>query len=177
MGASGITKRWRGEAGAGPGFHVASAVHTHMTNTRITDPKVLETRYPVRLERLEIRRGSGGRWQWAGCDGLIRQYRFLKPVEISLLTQRRTSSPYGLEGGDPAVNGENIRIHPDGRSEALPGAICYVARAGESLIKKFPLPPGYRGWLFSEHQRIGLPSSRMEAAFLRGSAAAWPPGR
>jgi len=114
-----------------------------MTNTRITDPEVLETRYPVRLEQFAIRRGSGGLGQWKGCDGVIWQYRFLKPVEISLLTQRRTSAPFGLEGGGPAAKGENIRVHLDGRREALPGALSYAAKAAESLLIETPGGGGY----------------------------------
>src|SRR5215203_6919681 len=78
-----------GGAGAGPGFRGASAVHTHMTNTRITDPEVLEQRYPVRLERFAIRRGSGGAGRWHGGDGAVRRIRFLEPMSLSLLSQHR----------------------------------------------------------------------------------------
>jgi hypothetical protein len=87
-----ITSPWRGR-GSGAGVPGASAVRTHMTSNRITDPEVLESRYPVRLERFEIRRSSGGTGRWNGGGGLVRQYRFLKPVEVSLLTQRRLLSP------------------------------------------------------------------------------------
>lgn len=133
-----------GGAGAGPGFHGASAVHTHMTNTRITDPEVLETRYPVRLERFAIRKGSGGGGHWRGGDGLIRQYRFLKPVDVSLLTQRRDFAPFGMNGGDPGMRGKNIRIRADDQREELPGAATYSADAGEALIIE---TPGAGGWL------------------------------
>ena len=85
-----------GGAGAGPDFSGASGVHTHMTNTRITDPEVLELRYPVRLERFSLRYGSAGSGRHPGGDGLVREYRFLEPVTVSLLTQRRTVSPWGL---------------------------------------------------------------------------------
>ena len=142
-GTFGYYETLAGGAGAGPGFHGASAVHTHMTNTRITDPEVLETRYPVRLEGFGFRRGSGGRGQWNGGDGLIRHYRFLKPVEVSLLTQRRVLAPYGIEGGEEGAKGENIRVRADGRSEALPGATSYKAEAGEALIIE---TPGGGGW-------------------------------
>ncbi|HEV2846246.1 MAG TPA: hydantoinase B/oxoprolinase family protein, partial [Thermoanaerobaculia bacterium] len=84
-----------GGAGAGPGFHGASAVHTHMTNTRITDPELLEHRYPVRLERFAIRRGSGGAGRWRGGDGAVRELTFLESVSLSLLTQHRVERPYG----------------------------------------------------------------------------------
>jgi 5-oxoprolinase (ATP-hydrolysing) len=132
-----------GGAGAGPGFHGASAVHTHMTNTRITDPEVLETRYPVRLERFAIRKGSGGNGAWQGGDGLIRQYRFLKPVEVSLLTQRRALAPFGLMDGGPGAKGRNVRVLADGAREELPGATSYSAVTGEALIIE---TPGGGGW-------------------------------
>ncbi len=127
-----------GDTGYRPGADGASAVHTHMTNTRITDPEVLETRYPVRLERFGIRRGSGGHGQWNGGDGLIRHYRFLKPVEVSLLTQRRERAPFGMEGGSSGAKGKNTRVHADGRREGLPGATAYGADAGEGLIIETP---------------------------------------
>ncbi|MEO7424223.1 MAG: hydantoinase B/oxoprolinase family protein [Fibrobacteria bacterium] len=122
------------EPGHRPGAHGASALHTHMTNTRITDPEVLETRYPVRLERFEIRRGSGGQGNWNGGDGLVRHYRFLKPVEVSLLTQRRIIAPFGLAGGEDGARGMNIRVTAAGERAELPGATSYLAEAGEELI-------------------------------------------
>src|ERR1700682_4247788 len=88
-----------GGAGAGPGFVGASAVHTHMTNTRITDPEVLEHRYPVRVRRFAVRSGSGGAGRWRGGDGAVRELEFLAPVEVSLLTQHRREGPYGVAGG------------------------------------------------------------------------------
>jgi 5-oxoprolinase (ATP-hydrolysing) len=142
-GAFGYYETLAGGAGAGPGFSGASAVHTHMTNTRITDPEVLETRYPVRLERFVIRKGSGGGGHWRGGDGLIRQYRFLKPVDVSLLTQRRDLAPFGMEGGDPGTKGNNIRVRANGQREELPGATTYSADAGEALIIE---TPGAGGW-------------------------------
>ncbi len=132
-----------GEPGYRPGAVGASAVHTHMTNTRITDPEILETRYPVRLERFEIRKGSGGDGRWHGGDGLIRHYRFLKAVEISLLTQRRVLAPFGLEGGGPGAMGSNIQVTVDGRRIPLTGATSYRAEAGEGLILE---TPGGGGW-------------------------------
>ncbi|MDB5050713.1 MAG: hypothetical protein JWO30_3784 [Fibrobacteres bacterium] len=137
-GTFGYYETLAGGAGAGPGFHGASAVHTHMTNTRITDPEVLETRYPVRLERFEVRRGSGGSGQWNGGEGLVRQYRFLKPVEVSLLTQRRVLAPFGMEGGEPGKKGKNLRITAGGGQTDLPGATSYTAEAGEGLIIETP---------------------------------------
>lgn len=97
-----------GGSGAGPGFDGASAVHTHMTNTRLTDPEVLELRYPVRLNCCEIRRGSGGEGAHKGGDGLVREVEFLEPLDVSLLTSRRTTPPPGLAGGKPGAPGKNL---------------------------------------------------------------------
>jgi 5-oxoprolinase (ATP-hydrolysing) len=114
-----------------------------MTNTRITDPEVLETRYPVRMERFEIRRGSGGGGRWEGGDGLVRHYRFLREVQVSLLTQRRLLAPFGMEGGEAGAKGKNIRILPDGQWSELPGSTAYSAAIGEALIIE---TPGAGGW-------------------------------
>ncbi len=99
-----------GGAGAGPGFPGADAVHVHMTNTRLTDPEVLEARYPVRVRKFAIRRGSGGAGRWRGGDGIIRELEFLAPLHVSLLTQRRTRPPFGLAGGLPGQCGRNTLI-------------------------------------------------------------------
>ncbi len=93
-----------GGCGAGPDFQGADAVHHHMTNTRITDPEIMEHRYPVRLERFEIRKHSGGKGLYRGGNGVIREIRFLEKVELSLLTQRRNSGPYGMNGGGGKEN-------------------------------------------------------------------------
>ena len=82
-----------GGAGAGPGFHGASAVHTHMTNTRITDPEVLEARYPVRLHEFSVRRGSGGDGRFHGGDGVVRELEFLRPLSVSMISERRVRAP------------------------------------------------------------------------------------
>lgn len=132
-----------GDTGYRPGADGASAVHTHMTNTRITDPEVLETRYPVRLERFAIRRGSGGNGEWKGGDGLIRQYRFLRSVEVSLLTQRRVLAPFGLQGGEAGAMGMNLRITAAGERVPMPGAASFAAEAGEGLLIE---TPGGGGW-------------------------------
>lgn len=96
-----------GGAGATNTANGASAVHTHMTNTRLTDPEVLELRYPVRLEEFRIRQESGGRGRFQGGDGIVRTFQFLQPVTLSLLTSRRSSPPFGLQGGSPGAIGEN----------------------------------------------------------------------
>lgn len=94
-----------GGAGAGDGYDGASGLHTHMTNTAITDPEILESRYPVRLEEFSIRRDSGGAGKWTGGDGVIREITFLKPVKVSLLTQHRIEAPFGMAGGEPGQCG------------------------------------------------------------------------
>ena len=95
-----------GGCGAGEGFNGASAVHHHMTNTRITDPEILEHRYPVRLEQFSIRKNSGGKGKWNGGDGVIREITFLEPINLSVLTQRLRSGPFGLNGGEDGLPGQ-----------------------------------------------------------------------
>jgi 5-oxoprolinase (ATP-hydrolysing) len=132
-----------GGCGAGPGFHGASGVHSHMTNTRITDPEVLEHRYPARVERFSLRRGSGGAGRWRGGDGLVREIRFLEPVTLSLLTQHRVERPYGLEGGAPGQPGAQRVEHRDGRVTTLgPVDGCDLA-AGDLLVVETPGGGGF----------------------------------
>lgn len=89
-----------GGHGAGPGWNGQDGVHTHMTNTRITDPEILELRYPVALRKFIIRDGSGGKGKFKGGDGLIREIEFLKDdIEVGVLSERRAVAPYGLKGG------------------------------------------------------------------------------
>ncbi|CAJ0548548.1 Ff.00g021610.m01.CDS01 [Fusarium sp. VM40] len=102
-----------GGAGAGQGWHGASAVHTHMTNTRITDPEILEKRYPVILHEFSIRKGSGGQGKWRGGNGCIRDMEFRMPLQVSVLTDRRVTAPYGLEGGEEGQRGQNIWVRKD----------------------------------------------------------------
>ncbi|KAF5005072.1 hypothetical protein FDECE_8488 [Fusarium decemcellulare] len=102
-----------GGAGAGKGWHGASAVHTHMTNTRITDPEIFEKRYPVILHEFSIRKGSGGAGLWRGGDGCIRDIEFRMPLQVSVLTDRRVTAPYGLEGGEEGQRGQNIWVRKD----------------------------------------------------------------
>jgi len=132
-----------GGAGAGPSFHGQSAVHTHMTNTRITDPEILEHRYPVRLERFEVRRASGGRGRFQGGDGITRELTFLEPVSLSILTQHRTTPPYGQAGGEPGAPGQQTLHWPDGRVEQLPSAAALEVTAGTRLVLQ---TPGGGGW-------------------------------
>ncbi|BGP13340.1 hypothetical protein JCM10213_001473 [Rhodosporidiobolus nylandii] len=97
-----------GGSGAGPSWEGTSAVHTHMTNTRITDPEVLERRYPTILHQFSIREGSGGKGQHDGGDGVIREIEFLEPIQCSILSERRVYQPYGLEGGGAGQCGSNL---------------------------------------------------------------------
>lgn len=99
-----------GGSGAGPTWEGTSGVHTHMTNTRITDSEVFERRYPVILREFSIRKGSGGRGQHNGGDGVIRDIEFRIPVQVSILSERRVYHPYGLEGGEDAKTGQNLWV-------------------------------------------------------------------
>ncbi len=99
-----------GGAGAGAGYDGASALHTHMTNTAITDVEIIERRYPVRVRKFSVRRGSGGEGHWKGGDGLVREFEFLEPLTVSLLTQHRTTQPFGMEGGEAQESGQQVLI-------------------------------------------------------------------
>lgn len=132
-----------GGCGAGPDFDGASAVHSHMTNTRITDPEILEHRYPVRLERFSIRRGSGGQGTHRGGDGVIREIRFLEPATLSMLTQHRKVAPYGLAGGQPGMPGRQRVIKAGGGQHELGSVDGCEVEAGDRLILE---TPGGGGW-------------------------------
>jgi 5-oxoprolinase (ATP-hydrolysing) len=132
-----------GGAGAGRDFDGASGVHTHMTNTRITDPEVLEARHPVRLLEFSLRRGSGGQGRWRGGDGLVRRYEFLAPVSVSLLTERRSTAPYGLDGGGEGAPGRNAVERAGGAREELPGRASLRLQAGDRLVVETPGGGGF----------------------------------
>jgi 5-oxoprolinase (ATP-hydrolysing) len=136
-----------GGTGAGPGFAGVDAVHSHMTNTRITDPEVLEHRYPVRLERFGIRRGSGGAGRYRGGDGAVREITFLEPVRLSLLTQRRAAGPAGLDGGEAGAPGVQWIERHDGGRDALGAVAAADLQAGDRLVL---LTPGGGGYGFPE---------------------------
>ncbi len=128
---------------AGPGFNGTDAVHTHMTNTRLTDPEILEFRYPVVLEDFHIRKGSGGKGKWHAGDGIRRTIRFLEKMECTLLTGHRRVPPFGLAGGEPGQVGENWARRKDGRMEKLKGCDDTVIDAGEAIIIQTPTAGGY----------------------------------
>jgi 5-oxoprolinase (ATP-hydrolysing) len=128
---------------AGPGFPGTDAVHTHMTNTRLTDPEVLEFRYPVVLEDFHIRKGSGGRGQWNAGDGVRRTIRFLEKMECTILSGHRRVRPFGLAGGEAGQIGENSVRRNDGRVEKLKGCDATVIDAGEAIIIQPPTAGGY----------------------------------
>ncbi|MGE3067616.1 MAG: hydantoinase B/oxoprolinase family protein, partial [Hyphomicrobiaceae bacterium] len=128
---------------AGPGFDGTSGVHVHMTNTRLTDPEILELRYPVLLESFSIRRGSGGKGKWSAGDGTLRRIRFLERMDCAVLSSFRKVQPYGLDGGLPGECGANIVRRNDGRMEQLDGCDQTVLEAGEAIIIKTPTGGGF----------------------------------
>jgi 5-oxoprolinase (ATP-hydrolysing) len=127
-----------GGAGATARAPGASAVHTHMTNTRLTDPEILERRFPVRLERFAIRRGSGGAGARAGGDGIVRRLRFLAPLQCALLSTRRLTAPQGLHGGGAGQAGRQRLISAPGEAKDLPGCFSITAAEGEAIEIQTP---------------------------------------
>lgn len=132
-----------GGCGAGNGFNGASAVHHHMTNTKITDPEILEYRYPVRIESFLIRKGSGGEGKFSGGDGVIRVISFQEPVSLSVLTQHRDSAPYGLMGGAPGKPGEQYILTKSGNKIPLGSVDGYEVKTGDKLVIETPGGGGY----------------------------------
>jgi 5-oxoprolinase (ATP-hydrolysing) len=132
-----------GGSGAGDGFHGTSVVQTHMTNSRLTDPEVLEFRFPVRVDSYEIRKGSGGRGRWRGGDGGVRRIRFLEAMTASILSNGRKHGAFGMAGGEAGQVGENTLERADGRIEAL-GHIGQVqVSAGDVIVIATPGGGGY----------------------------------
>jgi 5-oxoprolinase (ATP-hydrolysing) len=114
-----------------------------MTNTRITDAEVLETRHPVRLLEFRLRRGSGGAGRWPGGDGLVRRYEFLAPVELSILSERRAVAPFGLAGGHSGMPGRNAVERHDGRVVELGGRAQLSLEPGDRLLVETPGGGGF----------------------------------
>jgi 5-oxoprolinase (ATP-hydrolysing) len=127
-----------GGAGAGPNFKGRSAVHQHMTNTRITDPEDLELRYPVRLWRFAIRQGSGGQGQFNGGDGILREFEFLKPLDLTFIGQHRVQRPYALAGGEPGQTGQQTLLRKDGTIESLTGVATSQVLPGDRIVIETP---------------------------------------
>ena len=132
-----------GGAGAGPGYHGASGVQTHMTNSRLTDPEVLEERFPVLLREFSLRAGSGGRGEFHGGDGLVREVEFREPMTAGILANHRRIAPFGLAGGGPGRVGVNRVIRRDGRSEALQATAELAVDAGDRLRIETPGGGGF----------------------------------
>ncbi|MEC9347174.1 MAG: hydantoinase B/oxoprolinase family protein [Pseudomonadota bacterium] len=134
-----------GGAGAGPDFDGTDAVHTHMTNTRLTDPEVLEFRFPVLLEDFHIRRGSGGRGAHRGGDGAVRRIRFLEAMTASLLSSHREVPPFGLSGGEAGATGRNWLLRAGGQQTSLAGRAAVELHPGDAIIIETPGGGGYGG--------------------------------
>ncbi|MXX08927.1 MAG: 5-oxoprolinase [Synechococcus sp. SB0667_bin_8] len=132
-----------GGSGAGPGFSGAAAVQTHMTNSRLTDPEVLESRFPVRVECFEIREGSGGAGRYRGGDGARRRLRFLEPMEVMILSNRRRIPPYGCAGGRPGAPGRNWLERSSGETITLGSCDRVQVQAGDVVVIETPGGGGY----------------------------------
>jgi 5-oxoprolinase (ATP-hydrolysing) len=132
-----------GGTGAGPDFHGADAVHQHMTNTRITDPEIIEHRYPVSIRQFGIRRGSGGKGKWRGGNGAIREFLFRECMEINILSQHRKVKPYGRNGGGPGATGLQYILRANGKMKLLSGVSSAILFPGDRVIIK---TPGGGGW-------------------------------
>ncbi|MFN2643890.1 MAG: hydantoinase B/oxoprolinase family protein [Burkholderiales bacterium] len=132
-----------GGSGAGPGFHGADVVQTHMTNSRLTDPEVLEWRFPVRLESFGVREGSGGRGRWCGGNGAVRRIRFLEPMTAAILSGHRRVRPHGMAGGLPGEAGKNYVMRVDGRREELGPFDQAEMAAGDIFVIESPGGGGY----------------------------------
>jgi 5-oxoprolinase (ATP-hydrolysing) len=130
-------------APAGPGFSGAAGVHVHMTNTRLTDPEILELRYPVLLEEFSIRRGSGGVGKWNSGDGTRRVIRFLERMDCAILSSSREVPPFGLDGGAPGETGNNLVRRKNGSQEQLKGCDQTVLEPGEAIIIVTPTGGGF----------------------------------
>ena len=132
-----------GGHGAQDGADGASGVHCHMSNTRITDPEIMEHRFPVRLHRFGLRSGSGGEGCHRGGEGVERIIEFLHPVSLSMLTQHRTDGPFGMAGGGPGLPGAQFITHADGTIDALSSSDARELEAGDRLTVR---TPGGGGW-------------------------------
>jgi 5-oxoprolinase (ATP-hydrolysing) len=132
-----------GGAGAGPGFDGADAVHTHMTNSRMTDVEVFEQNFPVLVKSFAIRKGSGGAGKWRGGNGTVRTLRFTKQVEAAILSNHRRVAPFGMDGGEDGKQGINTLIREDGTAERLPATATVKLAAGDVVVIETPGGGGF----------------------------------
>ena len=132
-----------GGAGAGNGWHGVSGIHTHMTNTRVTDAEVMERRYPVVIREFSVRNGSGGCGQWRGGNGVVREFELREPMQVSILSERRSYQPYGLAGGGPGVSGLNLWIRSDGTVISVGGKNSFLAQPGDRVRIETPGGGGF----------------------------------
>jgi 5-oxoprolinase (ATP-hydrolysing) len=132
-----------GGAGAGDGFDGASGVQTHMTNSRLTDPEVLEFRHPVLVREFRYRRGSGGAGRYRGGDGLVRAIEFRAPMTAAILSNHRRIAPFGLAGGDEGARGVTRLLRTDGRVEVLPACAAVEVAAGDVIVIETPGGGGF----------------------------------
>jgi 5-oxoprolinase (ATP-hydrolysing) len=132
-----------GGTGAGPTFDGTSAVHSHMTNTRMTDPEVLENRFPILVEDFAIRHGSGGAGKHTGGAGVIRRTRFLDSLTVTVLSSHRATAPFGVDGGEPGAVGRNIVERADGTTEELLGNDERELNPGDAFLMETPGGGGY----------------------------------
>jgi N-methylhydantoinase B/oxoprolinase/acetone carboxylase alpha subunit len=132
-----------GGTGAGPDFDGTSAIHSHMTNSRLTDPEVLELRYPVMVESFAIRAESGGTGRHKGGNGVVRHIRFLEPMTAAILSNRRVTEPFGLDGGAPGQRGINRIERKDGSTETLPYSADSDLEAGDCFVIETPGGGGF----------------------------------
>ncbi|MEV6172318.1 hydantoinase B/oxoprolinase family protein [Streptomyces sp. NPDC051954] len=139
-------------SGAGDGFAGAPVVQTHMTNSRLTDPEVLEWRLPVRLEEFAVRHDSGGAGRWRGGDGAVRRIRFHEPMTVSTLSQHRRVPPYGMAGGEPGALGSNRVERADGTVSALSASDATDVVPGDVLVVETPGGGGYGPPSLDPHQ-------------------------
>ncbi|NOS90537.1 MAG: 5-oxoprolinase, partial [Cyclobacteriaceae bacterium] len=132
-----------GGTGAGKGFDGCDAIHSHMTNTRITDPEVLELKYPVVLEKFSVRKNSGGKGKWRGGDGIVRHIRFNQAMDINILSQHRDEMPYGMNGGSPGRCGEQFHLAAKGKKRKLKGMDSLSVQPGDRILLHTPSGGGW----------------------------------
>lgn len=132
-----------GGSGAGPSWNGEDGVHCHMTNTRITDPEILERRYPVLLRQFGLREGTGGQGKFSGGKGIVRELEYLIDMHAGILSERRAFQPYGMAGGHPGARGENLWIRKNGRVINIGGKAACRVQAGDRIRILTPGGGGY----------------------------------